>query len=163
MDFFDLNAIHHMDAIIRVIIAALLGAMLGLDRDIKNKPVDFRAYMIVCVATCLIGIMALELNYQFSNENETVIAIDIGKLISGALTGIGFLGAGAIMRDKDKESGIVGTSTGASIWGSAIIGLCLGFGYFFLALLGFFTILITLFLLGILHKPIKTYQEKNKR
>jgi len=91
--------------------------------------------------------MAQELFVYYKDMAQgDFISLDIGKIISGTLTGIGFLGAGAIIKNDDDK--IVGSATGASIWASAIIGLCLGFGFIFLASIGFAVILSALVALG---------------
>ncbi len=76
------------------------------------------------------------------------MTLDLGKIIAGVLTGIGFLGAGAII--KVEKTQIVGTATGASIWAAGGIGLCLGFGMYGLALIGFLAVVCILVLGGIL-------------
>jgi putative Mg2+ transporter-C (MgtC) family protein len=70
------------------------------------------------------------------------------QVISGVLTGIGFLGAGAIIRSRDSAQ-VIGTATGASIWASGGMGLALGFGFYMLALISFVTIFSVLFLFGL--------------
>ena len=136
-DAFDLTLFTWGEVTLRLALAIAFGLALGLDRDSKNKPIDFRAYMIVCVATCTLAMMVQELHDDFSGDS-TLLSLDMGKVISGVLTGIGFLGAGAIIkRDNDQ---VVGTATGASIWASGGIGLALGFGVYGLAFAGFLAV-----------------------
>tara|TARA_B100001750_G_C15519668_1_gene610418 strand:- start:3784 stop:4284 length:501 start_codon:yes stop_codon:yes gene_type:complete len=156
-----LNTLTYVELIARVALAGIFGALLGLDRDAKGKPVDFRAFMIVCISTCLVAILGQELFFTYKNEAESeFLNLDLGKIIAGALTGIGFLGAGAIIQNCDEQK-VVGTATGAGIWGSAIIGLCLGFGQLILALTGFIIIGIILFFAGRIFSYLKTLQQKN--
>jgi len=152
------------ELLLRISLACVFGCALGLDRDIKNKPVDFRVFMIVCVATCLVAIMGQELHETYRGQGD-FISLDLGKIISGALTGIGFLGAGAILRDRggENENRIIGTATGASIWASAIIGLCLGFGYIILASVGFAVIFIILLLIGLLYNALNKTSDPKVR
>lgn len=157
----ELQTLTYTELFLRIFLAALFGCILGLDRDVKNKPVDFRAYMVVCVSTCLVAIMGQELQHLYQ-DSQGFISLDLGKIISGALTGIGFLGAGAILKNTNDKGQIIGSTTGASIWGSAIIGLCLGFGFIFLALTGFAVILGTLVIAGWLLPTIHGYQDKEK-
>jgi putative Mg2+ transporter-C (MgtC) family protein len=145
----------------RVGLAALLGFLIGLDRDFKNKPIDFRAYMIVCIATCLVAVLGQEL-YETYDVEDNFVRLDLGKIISGVLTGIGFLGAGAILRDTDDKNQIIGTSTGASIWGASIIGLCIGFGYITLAIVGFVSIFTILLGVGYCRRLISGKKDKEK-
>jgi putative Mg2+ transporter-C (MgtC) family protein len=110
------------EAFLRVVIAVMAGLVIGLDRDLKNKPVNFRAYMIVAGTACAVAILSAELALR---EDMT---IDIGKSIAGVMTGIGFLGAGAIIHRSGTN--VVGTATGASIWAAGGIGLTAGFGIY---------------------------------
>lgn len=154
--FETLHTVSYTELFIRILLAAIFGCVLGLDRDAKGKPVDFRAYMIVCIATCLVAILGQELFFTYTNDNaEGFLNLDLGKIISGALTGIGFLGAGAIIQNKDEKS-VIGTATGAGIWASAIIGLCLGFGQIILALAGFLSIGLTLYIVGKIFYKFRT-------
>ncbi|MFP4313234.1 MAG: MgtC/SapB family protein [Alphaproteobacteria bacterium] len=137
----NLNVVPTSEVILRCVLAMVFAMVIGWDRDSKNKPIDFRAYMIVAVTTCVIAIMGQEL-YADYETTDNILRIDLTKLIEGVLTGIGFLGAGAIIkRDNDR---IVGTATGASIWASGGIGLALGFGFYELAFLAFGAVAIIL-------------------
>lgn len=132
--WFSLDMVSPQETLLRVFLALAFGFVLGQDRDQKNKPIDFRAFMIVAVTTCLVAILGQELYNDYA-QADSIMVIDLSRIISGALTGIGFLGAGAIIKVEDKK--VVGTATGASIWASGGIGLCLGFGMYFLAFIGF--------------------------
>ena len=140
----------YVEVSFRLILAAFFGFVLGYDRDSKDKPIDFRAYMIICTTTCLLAIMAVELQEDFAKNSQDFISLDLGKIISGVLTGIGFLGAGAIMKrtDGDDQKQIVGTATGASIWAAGGIGLIIGFGLYGLAFVAFFTLAAILMIGG---------------
>lgn len=146
-EYLQLNYITWSEMLVRVGLACLFGMIFGLERSSKNKPINFRAYMIVSMTSCIVAILGLELGSELANT-QTASNLDIGKIISGTLTGIGFLGAGAIMRlDNDR---VVGTATGASIWAAGGIGLTLGFGYYALAVTAFFTVAIILIIGGLL-------------
>lgn len=126
---------------LRIALATFFGFVIGFDRDRKDKPIDFRAYIIVCIATCVIGIMGMEMIEIYSDQNGG-FGMDIGKIISGVMTGIGFLGAGAIIHSGDTK--VIGTATGASIWAAGAMGLALGFGLYVLATVCFLTLTIIL-------------------
>lgn len=125
------------ELLLRVGLAMLFGLLLGLDRDSKNKPIDFRAYMIVAVTSCIVAVLGQELYSDFADADQ-VVSVDLAKIIAGVLTGIGFLGAGAIIHRG--EGNVVGTATGASIWSAGGIGLALGFGFYGLALVAFLAV-----------------------
>lgn len=136
---------------IRIVLAAVFGFLIGFDRDRKNKPIGFRPYMIVCVTTTVLAITGIELQAEFYT-NESVASVDLAKVISGVVTGIGFLGAGAIFR-RDGD-GVVGMATGASIWAAGGIGLAVGFGFYLLSIMGFVAVALILVVGGWMQKPI---------
>lgn len=148
-EFFNLEVIEWSDAVLRIFLAGLFGLLIGMDREQKNKPIDFRAFMIISLAACMLAIIGQEFYREFEDPTD-VLQLDLGKIIDGTLTGIGFLGAGAII--KHGEDQVVGTATGASIWASGGIGLSVGFGYYGLAALVTGAILIILVGLGYLRK-----------
>lgn len=143
MDFlWNFDVVSFEESLLRLVLALCFGIILGLERDAKDKPIDFRAYMIICVTTCMLAIMGQELYEDYSGANN-VVSVDLAKIISGVLTGIGFLGAGAIIKRSNDD--VVGTATGASVWASGAIGLSLGFGMYGLAIIVFLLIAATLF------------------
>lgn len=139
----DLYSMSFQELALRLILAVIFGLVIGLDRDNKDKPVDFRVYVIIVTATTVLAIMALELSFYYNNDDK-FLSLDLGKIIAGVLTGIGFLGAGAIIKVDDKQ--VIGTTTGASIWACGALGLCLGFGMYGLAVALFVTLAITLYI-----------------
>lgn len=149
------------ETVFRIIIAMIFGALLGWDRARKNKPIDFRVYMIVCVSTCITAMMGQELLNDFSASTDKIISLDLGKLIAGVLTGIGFLGAGAIIKRDDDQ--VVGTATGASIWASGGLGLTLGFCVYALAFIGFAAVFLTLLLGGMLINATEGKKDKEEK
>ena len=147
-----LQTLSYGELVLRIVLAAFFGCLIGIERDAKGKPVDFRAFMIVSISTCIVAILGQELYFTYKNESE-FITLDLGKVIAGALTGIGFLGAGAIIKNSENQE-VVGTATGAGIWASAIIGLCLGFGHMVLAFACFTAIAAILYFAGKVFKKI---------
>ncbi|WP_262691965.1 MgtC/SapB family protein [Kordiimonas aestuarii] len=139
------------ELVLRVALALILGMIIGLDRDNKNKPIDFRAYMIIAVSSCGIAILGQEIQHVYLTTEGTP-HIDMSKLMEGVLTGIGFLGAGAIVKQGNI---VVGTATGASIWASGTIGLTVGFGFYGVAILIFLAIVLTLTLGGIYREKVQ--------
>lgn len=142
------NTIPFFEVVIRIAMAGGFGLALGLDRHWKNKPMDFRAFMIVAVTSCIVAIMAQEVYADYQTSDATV-RLDFMRIIEGVLTGIGFLGAGAILYSRDSNR-VIGTATGASIWASGGIGLTIGFGFYVLSLLSFLAIFGILFFFGLL-------------
>lgn len=156
-----LQTMTYGDAALRVLLACLFGLCLGFERSSKNKPVDFRVYMIVAATSCLVVMMGQEIQSMYEGQNA-YIRLDIFRIIEGVLTGIGFLGAGAIIKN-DTEQKVLGSATGASIWGAGGVGMMLGFGLYGLAILGFIALAVILVLFGLLRKPLFNEKEKYEK
>ena len=107
--------------------AALFGAALGIERYTHKKPVDFRPFVIISLTSAALLIGITELAEKTADET---FSIDPAKVFSGILTGIGFLGAGALFRD---ENVVRGAGSAAAIWASGGIGIICGLGYLWLA------------------------------
>lgn len=132
--------------LLRLSLAMVAGLVLGLDREFKKKPGDFRVYSIVSVASALLALLSLQLFHDFAASEEHV-QLDPGRIIQGILMGIGFLGAGVILH-KDRD--VIGTATGATIWACGALGLAIGYGYFTLAFAAFVMMFFILTVLGFL-------------
>jgi putative Mg2+ transporter-C (MgtC) family protein len=116
-----------------LIAAVFAGGMVGLEREYANKPAGLRTNMLICVGSCLYCIMSVE------------IGLDPSRIAAQVVSGVGFIGAGAILR---IDQHITGVTTAATIWLVAAIGMALGFGYITMGLtIAFFTT-IALFILG---------------
>jgi len=133
----------------RLLLAALIGALLGLEREWRQKTAGLRTNILVAVGTTIFTLMSIE----FANG---VPGADPGRLAAQIVTGIGFLGAGAIMR---TESGIQGLTTAATVWVNAALSVAVGGGEYHLAVIG---AVVTLSALLILH-PIESALEKRIR
>lgn len=138
--------LHPGELLLRVGLAMLFGMLIGLDRETKGKPIDFRAFMIVAVGSCIIAILGQDIHHTLPMpDGAEGHPIDQGKIFEGVLTGIGFLGAGAII----KQGGtVIGTATGSCIWACGAVGLALGYGFYDLALVGFLAVLSILVIGG---------------
>lgn len=111
--------IHHLNGdMLRVLCALLIGAVIGLEREVSDKAAGLRTNILICVGAALFTM----LSSRFLNDPARISA----QLVSG----IGFLGAGAIMREGDR---VVGLTTAATIWTVAAIGMAAGYGHFALA------------------------------
>ena len=106
------------ESLLGLILAMMLGAIVGFEREITHKPAGLRTHMLVSLGSCLFTIVSL---YEFS--------IDPARIAAGIVTGIGFIGAGTIIAEQDK---IVGITTAASLWVTAAIGLTIGVGNYVL-------------------------------
>ena len=104
-------------------LAAGLGASIGVERDLRHRPAGIRTSMFVCLATALFTILSVEISHRFGDSSSTRIASNI-------VQGIGFLGAGAILKDS---AGTVGMTTAATIFVEAAIGMAAGGGFYAVA------------------------------
>ncbi|GFO57849.1 magnesium transporter MgtC [Geomonas silvestris] len=118
--------------VLRLLLASFLGGMIGLERELHGRPAGFRTHLLVSLGSCLYALASLEVYRQFGNFSGSVaVGVDPGRIAAQVVTGIGFLGAGAIIRDK---AAIRGLTTAACLWVAAALGLACGLGLFQLAL-----------------------------
>lgn len=115
-----------LDVFIRLFIAGILGGLIGLEREAVRKSAGFRTHVLVCIGSALIMIVSLELFLQFHN----LVNADPARLAAQVVSGIGFLGAGTIMREGANVRGL---TTAASLWVVSGIGLAVGAGLYFSA------------------------------
>ncbi|MFL4471766.1 MgtC/SapB family protein [Tateyamaria armeniaca] len=115
------------DFILRAVVAALLGLLIGLEREVKAKPLGVRAYMLVSLGSA--GMMMVTMNFSLGTiASDPNVSIDPSRLIQGLVGGIGFLGAGAIISNS-SDGRLRGVASGAAIWGVGGIGIACGLGY----------------------------------
>jgi putative Mg2+ transporter-C (MgtC) family protein len=140
--------------LIRLLLAALLGSLIGFERERLLWAAGIRTHMVVCVGACLIMIVsAFGFGDSLTSKN---VVLDPSRVAAQVVSGIGFLGAGAILARGEIVRGL---TTAASIWTVAAIGLAVGGGLYFAA--GVSTTVIILILAGI--KPIEeAYRARNQ-
>jgi putative Mg2+ transporter-C (MgtC) family protein len=110
-----------LDPVLRLLLATLLGGIIGWERFIDHKPAGLRTHTLVCVGSAAF-ILASESALRMADAN----AADITRVIQGVITGIGFLGAGSILQSKDGT--VRGLTTAATIWLVSGIGMAVGLG-----------------------------------
>jgi len=108
------------DIFVRLMFAAVMGGLIGVERDLRRRPAGIRTSLFVCMATALFTILSQQLSHMWGETGSTRIASNI-------VQGIGFLGAGAIIRDN---LGTIGMTTAATIFVEAAIGMAAGGGLF---------------------------------
>ena len=138
-----------LQIISQLILATVLGALIGLEREIKRKEAGLQTYSLVALGTCLFTIISFELFNSFFGK--TGISFDPSRIIMAIAIGIGFIGAGVIFR---QPSGIVGLTTAAGLWATAAIGIAAGAKLYFLAIFTTFLALLILAGLGELEEKI---------
>ena len=145
------HPVTEQSVLFRIILAILIGGLIGLERGMKNRPAGLRTYMLVCVGSCLI-MMTNQYIYQYTGAGDPM------RLGAQVVSGIGFLGAGTIVVTRHNQ--IKGLTTAAGLWACAGVGLALGIGFYegaIAAALGIFAILTILQQLDRrVHKKIRT-------
>jgi len=133
--------------IVRLILAIILGGLIGFEREISRRSAGLRTHILVSLGSCLIMLTSL---YVFDIYKESV-PLDPARIAAGVITGIGFLGAGAIIRSGED---IKGLTTAATLWLVAGIGLGVGCGFYLASLITAILAIIVLFFLRYLEKAI---------
>lgn len=139
---------------VRLVLAAILGGLIGLERESLNKAAGFRTHTLVCLGSCLIMVTSIEM---YTLHGWTA---DPARLAAQVVSGIGFLGAGTIMR---SGFGIKGLTTAASLWVVAAIGLAIGSGRYVTAVVTTVIVLIVLVYLSKLEECVKSKKSKLKK
>lgn len=137
--------------VIRLVAAALLGAVVGIQRERAGKPAGVRTHMLVAMGATLFVVACSE---------SGMAASDLSRVIQGVATGIGFIGGGAILK-LTKEREVEGLTTAAGIWLTAAVGVAAGLGRWGSATLGVVLTLIILSIVGrITHRMEKRHEAK---
>ena len=129
-----------MQIMLRLSSSVVLGGFIGLERQLHRRTAGLRTHILVSLGSCLIMLTSQYVFDIYKNE----VPLDPARIAAGVITGIGFLGAGAIIRERE---GIKGLTTAASLWVVAGIGLAIGCGFY---LGGIFTTLLALLALVLL-------------
>jgi putative Mg2+ transporter-C (MgtC) family protein len=129
---------------VRLLIALLLGALVGYDREVKDRAAGLRTHMLVALGAALFVVAGL----QSGMDNA-----DVSRVLQGIVAGVGFLGAGAIIKLNEKEQ-VKGLTTAAGVWATAAIGVTAGMGHIATAALSTLFVVIILAILPRLENRI---------
>ncbi|KIL46868.1 hypothetical protein KP77_24360 [Jeotgalibacillus alimentarius] len=138
------------ELLIKLGITAVLGMIIGIERELKRKPVGLKTSLVISIASCLLTIVSIESAYSFSGDEEVNITMDPLRLAAQIVSGIGFLGAGVILH-KGNDT-ISGLTTAAIIWGAAGVGIAVGAGFYIEATMGVILIIVSVELLPFILK-----------
>lgn len=116
---------------LRLILAVILGGIVGIEREMTHKPAGLRTHMLVSLGSCLFTLISID------------FAVEPARIAAGIVAGIGFIGAGTIFAEKDK---VIGITTAASLWATAAIGLATGVGNYTLSLVTTVLVFLILFI-----------------
>ncbi|MRX71933.1 MgtC/SapB family protein [Bacillus lacus] len=116
----------HEDAVIKLCLSLVVGIVIGLEREMKKKPLGLKTTIIIAVSSCLLTVVSIEASYIYAKEYSR--PMDPLRLAAQIVSGVGFLGAGAILRRSNDV--ISGLTTAAVIWGAAGVGIAIGAGFY---------------------------------
>ena len=136
-----------LQMIMRLLLTLVLSGLIGLERQVHRRDAGLRTHILVALGSCLIMLTSL---YVFDIYKDQV-ALDPVRIAAGVVTGIGFLGAGTIIRESD---GVRGLTTAASLWVVAGIGLAVGVGFNKVATYTTVLVLIVLYFLRYVEVPL---------
>ena len=144
------------DFLLRILVAMALSGAVGLERELNDKTAGFRTHITVALGCCLFGLISAYGFESFGDlpRNDSSYQVDVTRIASTMVTGIGFLGGGAIIK---HGASIRGLTTAASVWVTAAIGLSCSFGLYYLATL---TTGALLFALVILKMPVGWIEDR---
>lgn len=135
--------------IIKILLAILAGGLIGLEREFRDKAAGFRTIIFICVGACLFTLLSV----KFSPDS------DPNRIAANIVTGVGFLGAGVILRDGGK---VLGLTTAAIIWFTAAIGMGIGGGEYLISAITVIAGMIILWLLPYIEQRIDNMKESRK-
>ncbi|MDP8292710.1 MAG: MgtC/SapB family protein [Candidatus Orphnella occulta] len=139
--------------VIRLLYAAVLGGVVGIEREVHEKAAGFRTHILVCIGSCVIMLTSMHI---FDIYNG-IADVDPGRIAAQVVSGIGFLGAGTIIRSRVS---VVGLTTAASLWSIAGVGLAVGSGLFIVSAFATVLILASLLVLSKVHDKVSCKQGK---
>ncbi len=134
---------------VRLVAALGIGALIGFERSYRGRPAGFRTHALVCLSTSLLMLLTAYEDHWVRGGGGVNFTLDPTRMAQGIMTGIGFLGAGAIMRDGLSVRGL---TTAASIWITAAIGVLIGIGFYEPAIISALLTLFTLSLFQVIER-----------
>lgn len=138
------------EVVLRIVLAIIIGGVVGFNREYENRPAGFRTHVLVCLGATIAALIQVQLGYYVIDEIAKtpnlsgVLNVDTGRVICQVISGVGFLGAGTIIRTKASVKGL---TTAASIWAVACVGIAVGMGFYTISILSGIGIVIALVLL----------------
>lgn len=150
---------HQLNILGKMFLALLLGSIIGLERELKHKPVGIKTCSIIAITTCVLTIVSIQAAEHYAQVSEN-IRTDPMRLAAQVISGIGFLGAGVILHKKNDA--ISGLTTAAIIWAAAAIGIATGAGFIFDALIATAMILIAIRFSPLVQRLIRHKEKKKK-
>lgn len=150
------NTIDLWDVALRLILATVAGVLIGIDRELRNKPAGVRTLALVSLGAALVCVSTVHLS-GLNGEPDALSRVVQG-VIQGVMAGIGFLGAGAVLQ-RPKQNDITGLTTAATVWVTAAVGIACGLAAWEIVWIGIGLTIIVLVVL----QPLDTWLEKRRK
>ena len=152
MDILEVFLYLDVEMLLRLLLAAILGLLIGIEREMKRKSLGLKTILVISIVSCLLTIVSIQSSYLFPASEYTEIRMDPMRLAAQIVSGVGFLGAGVILRRQDDT--VSGLTTAAIVWGAAGIGIATGAGFYIEAIAGVALLLISVELIPFLIKKL---------
>ena len=143
----------------RLVAACVLGGLIGIEREFKDRPAGLKTHIITSLAAALFTIMAIELSMALADDEQNIQADPI-RIIEAVTAGVAFLAAGTIIT---KHNGVSGLTTGAGMWLAGAIGIAVGAGYYVIAAMTTVLALTIFLLLSTVISFMKNRHDSQKR
>lgn len=153
-----LNEAMYPEVLIKIMLALILSLVIGVEREMKKKPIGLKTSAVIATFSCLLTIISIEAAYLVPARDDINVTMDPLRLAAQIVSGIGFLGAGAILR-RDNDN-ITGLTTAAMIWGAASIGIAVGAGFYIEAA---FAVLSVMFVIEVIAPALGKFGPKRLR
>ena len=137
-----------MEILIRIVVSIILGSIIGLEREITNKSAGLRTQILVCLGSCIFTILSI---YGFSTAVTLYPLGDPARIAAQIITGIGFIGAGTVLRNGPT---VFGLTTAATLWMAASIGMACGSGMYDVATIATFASVLVLTLIRVFERKV---------
>lgn len=143
----------------RLLVAALLGGVIGLEREWRRRPAGLRTHMLTAVAACLFTLLTIEILHSDILSADAAQADPI-RVIEAVTAGVAFLAAGAIIQSRGSVRGL---TTGAGMWLAGALGVAAGFGYFVVGILAAVLGLVIIGGLGLLQRAVQEPEAEKEK
>ena len=154
VDFAALVTPFDREGLLQMALAVILGGLIGLEREFRGRPAGLRTMIVVCLGSTLVMVVSSSMSApSVGGFDPAITRVDPGRIAAGVVTGIGFLGAGVVIKLGDLVRGV---TTAATIWFVAVLGVALGQGFYLLSVVATLVALVVLWLFGVLEKLLRS-------
>ena len=142
----------NLEMLLRLLLAVAAGSIVGIERETRGRPAGLRTHILVTLGAAILSVASLQLGEVVNVFGSDLnVRVDVSRIASGMITGIGFLGAGTIIKTGTTVRGL---TTAASLWCVACIGMGFGFGFYTLSIVGSILMMFTLMVINKIERGI---------